>query len=79
MIPIIHTICGNAAFYYTHRPSAGEVMMSKYARNPDGTDIHGEDMYCHGCKRQIMSMRHLKIGLMDDSPISKLESSHEPA
>ena len=50
MIEILHKTCGEVAFYYTHVPQTGEMMVSTHARTKSGDTIErNAHMTCGSC------------------------------
>lgn len=66
MIAIKHKTCGDVAFYYTHVPIRGEMMMSTRARTQSGDTIEpGQPMKCSSCGAHIESAGHLQVSRAD--------------
>ncbi|HUU73726.1 MAG TPA: hypothetical protein VMW70_13945 [Burkholderiales bacterium] len=66
MIAILHKTCGGIAFYYTHVPIAGEMMLSTHARTVDGDAIEpGGRMFCSACNSSIEGANYLQVRKSD--------------
>ena len=54
MHAIYHNRCRHVAFYYTHRPKRGEMLLATRAKYPDGSrPDRSQKMMCGSCKEYI--------------------------
>ena len=66
MIAILHKTCKEIAFFYTHVPIPGEMMMSTHARDRDGEPLlRGSRMRCGSCKCPIEGPGSLQVRKSD--------------
>jgi hypothetical protein len=54
MVPIFHKPCRRVAFFYTHKPKTGELMMASRAMYANGSQPErNQKMVCGGCGAKI--------------------------
>jgi hypothetical protein len=61
LIPILHKVCGNVAFYYRELPVPGQIIEARMAVLVDGTQpFPQQEMVCGSC-RTVISTVDLKV------------------